>query len=218
DPAFGASNVRAVAFSPDGRTLAAVGERPDNSGVLGVWEVGSWKQRLRRRTAGGGTGLAFAPDGRSLGRALPDGPGPAAIRIHDLDTGRQKVLASGAFTDPINRLAFSPDGHALASGDNGGRVVLWDVAGGSPRRDWTLPGMVVTGLGYSPGGETLAVAGRTPVGAPTRGSVRLWDAATGRPRSDAWGPGGLIHNLAYAPDGRCVAVACGDATVRLWDP
>ncbi len=222
DPAFGAWCVRAVAFSPDGRTLAATGGAPDQSGVLGVWEVGSWEQRRRRRYAGPGTGLAtglaFAPDGRSLAEALPDGPGPAAIRIHELDTGRVKVLASGAFTDPINRLAYAPDGRVLASGDNGGRVVLWDVAGESPRRDWSLPGMIVIGLGFSTGGETLAVAGTTPVGTPTRGSVRLWDAATGRPRSDAWGPGGLIHNLAYAPDGRCVAVACGDGTVRLWDP
>src|SRR5262249_15873948 len=54
--------VRAVAFSPDGKTLAAA-EGP--RGVV-LWDVGSGKELDRITGAGDSVGVAFAPDGRTL--------------------------------------------------------------------------------------------------------------------------------------------------------
>ncbi len=219
DPALGAWAVRAVAFAPDGGSLAAAGDCPDGAGVIGVWDAGSWRERFRWRNAPTGAALAFSPDGRYLAEAgQPTVTGTPAIRIHDLHSNQVRTLSPRPL-EVVSRLAFAPDGRLLASGSVQGRLVLWDVASGSPHREWGLTGMAVSGLAFSPDGQTLATAGMTPKGVqPMRGLVQLWDVLTGRPRSGTWGPGGLIHNLAYSPDGRSVAVACGDATIRVWDP
>jgi WD40 repeat protein/serine/threonine protein kinase len=215
---FGAAKVAAVEFSPDGAKLAAIGEGGAAPGLVVVWEVGTWKQCFRRCATGGGTALAFSPDGRTLAEALSRGQGPNGIRLHDLQTGEERSILMGRVADGIIRLAFAPDGRTLASGGFRGQVVLWDVAKGTPQKDWTVPAMQVSGLGFLPGGETVAVAAKTAAGVrPGRACVQLWDAASGRPCSDVWGPGSLIHNLAVAPD-RSVALACGDDTVRLWNP
>jgi WD40 repeat protein len=215
---LGAAKVASVAFSPDGAKLAAIGEGGSAPGRVVVWEVGTWKQRFKCCAIGGGPALAFSPDGRTLAEALPRDQSPNAIRLHDLQTGRERSIFMGRFADAIIRLAFSPDGRSLASGGFRGQVVLWDVAKGTPQKDWTVPDMQVSGLGFLPGGETVAVAGKTAAGVkPARASVQMWNAASGRPSSDAWGPGSLIHNLAVAPDSS-VALACGDNTVRLWNP
>jgi WD40 repeat protein len=215
---FGARHVAALAFAPDGSLLAAVATAPSGGGLVTVWETGSWKERHTWRTTGSASGLCFSADCRTLAEAQPDAPGPPAFRLHDLHTGQAKTILLGRFADAITRLAFAPDGRTLASGGAHGQVVLWDTATGNPGKDWSMPQMGISGLAFLPGGESLAVAAKTPAGTPhSKATVRLWDVATAQPCSDAWGPGGLIHNLAVAPD-RTVALACGDTTVRLWNP
>ena len=62
-------------------------------------------------------------------------------------------------TDPLTTVAFSPDGAVLATGDEGGMVVLWDVSGDAPRRMLVLsnrPGRI-DALHVSPDGQVLAV-------------------------------------------------------------
>jgi WD40 repeat protein/serine/threonine protein kinase len=215
---FGAAKVTAVAFSPDGAMVAAIGKGGDAAGLVVVWEVGTWKQRFQWRAKASGAALAFSPDGRTLAEALTRGESPDAIRLHDLQTGQERSIFMGRFADGIIRLAFSPDGRTLASGGFRGQVVLWDVGKGTSQKDWTVRAMQISGLGFLPGGETVAVAAKTAAGVtPGQASVQLWNVASGRPCSDVWGPGGLIHSLAVAQD-RSVALACSDGTVRLWNP
>jgi RNA polymerase sigma factor (sigma-70 family) len=160
---------RGVVASPDGRFLAwadadHVGNRVRLYDIAG--------QRIIDRLPGAGTVVAFLPDGKTL---LTLGGLPATVRLHDVETGKErrsfpvapqadaKVLraARAALTYTIRRAALSPDGKTLAvapAAADGphhmGRSVpvrLWDVATGKARPELQEPMKLVGGSDEFPG-------------------------------------------------------------------
>jgi DNA-binding beta-propeller fold protein YncE len=146
-----------VAFSPDGRTLAAGGGAGD--GRIYLRDVASGRV-IETLADTGGTGasgleeLAFSPDGRTLAVGGVD----ARIYLRDVSTGRKVAILTVPGTDSIVRLAFSPDGTLVAGTATSGSTYLWQVASG--REIATLAGPArggVIGLAFSPDGTTLVV-------------------------------------------------------------
>ena len=73
--------MRALAFAPDGGTLAAAGSR-----VIGLWGVAGGRVRARLRGHRGLVwALAFSPDGRTLASGGKDG----TVRLWDMAAGRE---------------------------------------------------------------------------------------------------------------------------------
>ena len=92
------------------------------------------------------------------------------------DVGDGSVTAWHGLLDDkprsVSALAFSPDGHELATGQTDGRVRIWQVDRSSP--EVKEPGQhneAVHALAYEPGGRRLASGGADRV-------VRLWDLET----------------------------------------
>ena len=234
----GSSQVDGVAFSPDGRTLAA----GDDGGHVGLWDVAA-----ARRTATLAEGIpvssvAFSPDGRTLavsdyggyvglwdvaaarrtatlavGSSVesvafsPDGH-TLAVSDHDgvglWDVAAGRRTATLAEGSPVDSVAFSPDGRTLAAADDGGHVGLWDVA--AARRTATLAeGSPVDSVAFSPDGHTLAAG-------DYGGHVGLWDVAAAR-RTATLAEGSLIESVAFSPDGHTLAVSDHGGHVGLWD-
>ncbi len=122
-----------LAFSPDGRTLAAT----DYLGEIYLWSTESGKLRatIKSENSRRISALAFSPDGKTLAAGIGDAPGrdhePGLIILFDAGSSQRRLVLSG-HTNAVQTVAFSPDGKLLASGSLDRTVRLWDVATGAP--------------------------------------------------------------------------------------
>jgi WD40 repeat protein len=221
-----------LAFTPDGRALAAVSaEQPlvaigdaDLSKLrpgFTLWEV---LTGLRRRHCRGGAGVryhlgGFTPDGRVRVWELRDGRG--YDRLLDLSTG--KVLTTIPRGWGHVRLAvLSPDGkscfwQSAKYGDYD--LVQWDVAAGKELRRFKGHQGSVTDLAFSvgPGGAGGGVTSPLLASAGADGTVRLWDVAAGRALHVLRGHEGQVVAAAFSPDGKLLASGGFDGQIILWD-
>ena len=161
------ADVQAVAFSPDGRSVAAAEVNTGRSRLL-VWSVHRRAVTAQAETTAI-TSLAFSPDGREIALSAIDG----GTEIRDARNGRLvNRLPSGGLARSV---AFSPDGSLLAVGQFDGDGQLYSTGPWAPlgRR---LEGHTqrITTVNFSADGRTLATASAD-------GTVRLWDVETQEP-------------------------------------
>lgn len=160
--------------------------------------------------------LAVAPDGQfaACGRAnqifiYQIATGEIVTRLTDptlANGGARNGYRSAAQRDFVQSLAFSPDGHFLASGEYR-QVKLWQKAPNLPQI--SLGDHPATALAASADGKWIATAGNDAV-------IRLWQSATGEAGPELRGHAGAIHALSFSPDSARLASAGADGSVRLW--
>lgn len=155
--------VSGLAWSPDGRTLAAAWAG-DWSGGIVIWDIqaGLALQTLGQNQQGGVTDLAWSPRGDMIA-AIEDG----RLALWDVETGRSLQLLQGVDAYVSWSVAFSPDGNILAAG--GEKVILWDTHTGQEVGSLEVDGTAYA-LDFSPDGSWLAI-GCSP---SDKGGVFLW--------------------------------------------
>ncbi|MGH3374731.1 MAG: WD40 repeat domain-containing protein [Actinoallomurus sp.] len=207
----------ALAFSPDGHTLAAGGRE----GSVHLWDVTDPSHprvlnELNWDDDGVAEELAFTPDGRALVMSTDT----RRIRIWNVvdPLSAAQVATVTGTEDGLGDapMSLSPDGRTIAAGGPGASVRLWDITDHTrPRKLAVLRGHTggVAAVRFSPGGHLLASGGIDD-------TVRLWDV-TSRTRPKALGPLSghtfTVSALAFSTDGHILASAAGDDPVRLWN-
>lgn len=125
----GENEVRALAFAPDGQTLAT----GDSTPTLKLWEVNAAAPVPRVvKTGGSLTFLCFASDGKALAGVTYSGQ----VTLWDWRAGAELRALTPAHTGRVKALAFSPDGKLLASGAADKSVRLWQTDTGALAREF----------------------------------------------------------------------------------
>lgn len=159
---FETGSINTLAFSPDGRYLAAA------TGAVVVWERQTGKiSRTLRGHQGSIKDISFSKDSRFLASASLD----KTARVWNVETGENVKTFQTATpierTDsprpfkwkmPVTSVAFSPDGETLAAA-TGRAVHLWEISTGKNFQILEGHEQSVTSIRFLPGGKSLASGG-----------------------------------------------------------
>ncbi len=204
--------VNAIAFSPDGKLLAAVSA----NGEIRLWQMSGYPQTGQLLLSWQGHGgsvqaVAFSPDGGTL----VTGSNDQTVKLWEVQTGRC-LLTLSEHREWVWSVVFSPDGKLLASGSSDRTVRIWEVSTGRCLKilqDYTNSIRAVT---LSHDGRYLATGGGDL-------TIKIWDvsqldsAEFGQALMTLYGHSGWIQALAFSPDSSKLASSGEDGTIRLWE-
>jgi WD40 repeat protein len=206
---LGPGRLRAVAWSPDGRILAA-------GGLAGVWLYDTEAFTVAPRSlplpdpSAPANDLVFSADGTRLavGYGSLTGWGGWEARVWDVATG--DIIAALPHVGAVSSVAWSPDERTLLTSDETG-FHIWDVAAqaevGSLFSD-RIEGLMRP-LAVSPDGRWVAGTGGG-------GHVDIWDLETGAVQAQITTEGQVV-DLVFTPDGSQVIGARADGLILVWD-
>ncbi|RMF66035.1 MAG: hypothetical protein D6742_10965, partial [Cyanobacteria bacterium J069] len=220
--------VFSVAFSPDGQSLATGSE----DHWVRVWQVrtGTLLHSLAghthevRSVTFSPAPLRLGPAAKSPAFLLASASYDGTVRLWNASSGEGLATlknpdhTAGKVPPWVWSVAFSPDGHTLASSNDDGTVCLWQVElagrrGGvalTPQAPLPGSGQAVRAIAFSPDGRTLASGSDD-------GSLRLWDYHQGECRRVLTGHRSWVAALAFSPDSGILASGSEDQSVRLWN-
>jgi WD40 repeat protein len=198
---FRVMGVRALAFSPDGKILAAGG-----NGVLTLADLDTGVNRnlsIPSRI----TSLAFLQPAEEGALLLAGGLEDGSVLVWDLNDPEKPAELSASGNPAIWSLAVS--GSLLAAGDDRGDIRIWEMTHRVLQRTFSGYMSSVFGLTISPDGTLLAAGG-------IQGTIRFWSLQNGMlvrviPAHNGW-----VNGLAFSPDGRWLLSGGSDGVGRIW--
>ena len=227
------ASVYALAFSPDGRTLAV-----GSDDTIRLWSVEEKREIVTFKNDASVYALAFSPDGRTLAV----GSGDDTIRLWSISERREFAMCGESFGREgyahrakigVFSVRFSPDGQMLA-GEEDGIVSFWSF----PEGDHLLHigvGMAPMSMGwlwsisFSPDMKMLAsghydgtirlwvVPEKHEITPELMRELEQWTAEDPLEITSLKKEQSGVNCLAFSPDGRTLISGHESGTVQIWN-
>jgi WD40 repeat protein len=200
--------ITALAFSPDGSTVAA----------SGYHEITLWKTvdgTLERRLQGLAERIyeiAYSPDGKWLATASGDPGqfGSVKLWLAEPSGGGKPVRDLLETTDSVLAVAFSPDSKLLAAAGADRAIRVWEVDSGKQialiedHADWILD------LAFSPDGKRIASASRDK-------TAKVFELAKKESLVTFPAHAQTVYCVSFSPDGKQAVSGGEDNLIRVWN-
>jgi class 3 adenylate cyclase/WD40 repeat protein/energy-coupling factor transporter ATP-binding protein EcfA2 len=207
-PARNGPDADALAFFPDGRTLATGGV----NGHVTLWDVTTRSVERTLRFPDPVVWTAVSPDGRLLA-VQTQARGKPGSRVEVRDLSSRAVLYGHRLPSGADRggLSFSPDGRKLAAlgcCERGSLIKVWAARSGTELYEHRG---LATVIAFSPDGRLLGAG-------TTDGKLVLLNARDGRQVATPIRVATeTLETISFSPDGRQFAATSADLTTTLWD-
>ena len=206
---LGNGTVREIAYSPDGKLIAA-------AGALGIWLYDAESLAKFGIIPGRPETIAFNPNGDTLASGSWS---ERTVHLWDVNTQRKVGVLLFPGRRGVTALTHTLDGTTLAAGYGNGDIALWDTETQTKTALLHTTSSVIWTLAFSPDGQMLASGGYED------STINLWDLRTqmlvgtfdghSRPTRST---NNAVSSIAFSPDGKTLASgSIIDCTLRVWD-
>lgn len=212
--------IRALAFSPDGTTLATATDRAEDQRLIGG-QITLWNVRTNHvdqtlaDDKGNFVGIAYAPNGRTILTAVDSPFDSGSLFLIDANTRSSRHEFPGQ-QGHVSSLVYTTDGKFIVSGSSDRKVRIWDADSGRLLQSPVLAGPVYA-LEGSPDGRYLIAGSVAPPRSIQSGTIAVWEMPSLRPLWTRSTHSNGVLTIAVSSDSRTVATGGNDGMVRLWD-
>ncbi len=196
-----AQRTHALAYSPDGRLLAAASGTPGSLGEVKLFEPNSGQAiRVLGTMSDEAFDVAFSPKGDKLAACAAD----RSIRIYDVASGKEeRVIEDHA--DWVLAIAWNNDGTRIASASRDKTSKVFDPKTGESQATYNGHGQTVYGVAFSPDGKQVLTGG-------SDNKVHIWNPADSKKLAEIGGYGKDVYRVYVV--GQNVFSCSGDKTAK----
>jgi WD40 repeat protein/DNA-binding CsgD family transcriptional regulator len=197
---------RNIAFSPDGKRLAMVGDEQ----IILIWDANTGLELEKINDSGAGTqAIHTGVDWSSDGRFVVTGSAVFGIRRWDTETGNL-LQTYDNHEAAVNKVYLNRDDRLILVSSADSTAQILDVQSGAEVLSLQGHEDSVTDARWSPDESLIATASMD-------GTARLWSTTDGTQRQAFLAhPGGVLA-VGWSPDGRLIATCGNDGLAKVWD-